>query len=167
MVLSLMNQMSTLEKYDFLKDAKIESKFMDRLDKQVENDEYVKNKLLSAIYQKSESIEQINNFNITNNYWNEFKPMLNVAINWTPDKIISKDSLQDLNLGNYKKMLSVCLENYIYQSHLLIKQIFNQVKDEKPVVIILKTLYIMAAVLDTKGKQEYLSHFINKNQDMI
>ena len=48
MVLSLMNQMSTLEKYDFLKDAKIESKFMDRLDKQVENDEYVKNKLLSA-----------------------------------------------------------------------------------------------------------------------
>ena len=61
--------------------------------------------------------------------------MLNVAINWTPDKIISKDSLQDLNLGNYKKMLSVCLENYIYQSHLLIKQIFNQVKDEKPVVI--------------------------------
>ena len=24
----------------------------------------------------------------------------------------------------------------------------------------------MAAVVDTKGKQEYLSHFINKNQDI-
>ena len=119
------------------------------------------------IYQKSESIEQINNFNITNNYWNEFKPMLNVAINWTPDKIISKDSLQDLNLGNYKKMLSVCLENYIYQSHLLIKQIFNQVKDEKPVVIATQNaIHNGCCVVDTKGKQEYLSHFINKNQDI-
>ena len=111
MILSLMNQMSTLEKYEFLNDTKLESKLIDRLTKQLDGDEFVKNKLMDALYQKSESINDIEAFRLENsNYWNEFKPMLNIGVNWTPDKIISKSSLDDLNLSNYQKITNVCLE---------------------------------------------------------
>ena len=103
--------MSTLEKYEFLNDTKLESKLMDRLTKQLDGDEFVKNKLMDALYQKSESINDIEAFRLENsNYWNEFKPMLNIGVILTPDKIISKSSLDDLNLSNYQKITNVCLE---------------------------------------------------------
>jgi hypothetical protein len=169
MILSLMNQMSTLEKYEFLNDTKIESKLMDRLTKQLDGDEFVKNKLMDALYQKSESINDIEAFRLeTVNYWNEFKPMLNIGVNWTPDKIISKSSLEDLNLSNYQKMTNVCLENYIYQSNILTKRLYNQIKDQKSVVIAtLNAIHNACCITDNTGnKQHYLDYFIQNNKDI-
>ena len=91
---------------------------------------------MDALYHKSDSIEEMTNFNLeTSNSWRKFKPVLNIGINWTPDKIISKSSLDDLTLNNYQKMTNVCLENYVYQSNMLTKRLYNQIKDQKAVVI--------------------------------
>ena len=168
MVLSIMNQMSTLDKYDFLNDTKLESKFIDRLSKQLESDEYVKNKLTEALYYKSDAIDKISQFNSENiNNWNDFKPMLNISIDWTPDKIISKSVLDDLNTINYNKVHNVCLENYIYQSNVLTKRLYNQIKDQRGVVMAtMNAIHNACCINEVEKKQEYLNYFIKNNKDI-
>lgn len=119
-LLCIFSQMAVLNDYTFLVDFK-ESYLLNRINKQVEEDSYVKNKIFNAINQKSETIDHIMEFNnYSTNYWQLFMPkMMNSGVSWKPEKILNRDNLKELSYKNYKKMLEVGKENTVYDVNML------------------------------------------------
>lgn len=171
LMISLLQQIGSLEKYSYLidKDVNIESKIMERLKFQVDNSEYLRNKILNAVLDKVENIDNLYTFNnhITN-YWVDYRPSLNIGVNWSPEKIIGESSLKDLKLTNYDKMIDVTEENNIHAIYTLMKYINNIVNEENITTELTRRTSLGNSCCKTlvDKNNKYLTYFYKKNADI-
>ena len=141
-IMCLFSQMALISDYKCLNDKSFnEIKFIERLKKQVDNDNMVKDKITIALHEKSSIIENINEFDTHyTNYWRDYKPRLEYSIiTWHPDKILNNANLKELNHNNSDKMLNVGKENSIYYSLTIMNKIndiiHNSVHSNKPMLL--------------------------------
>jgi len=100
------------------------SMFMDRVRKQVEEDNFVKARLYNAVNNIAEEIDYMYEFqNYKTNYWKTFIPRLeHIQIKWTPEKILNDANLREVSAKNWHRMIEVGNENCtFYALNILIK----------------------------------------------
>ena len=132
-ILTLFRKMGQLDTYSYLLDSKIENKFVDRLKKQVEGDEYVRNKIYESVERRANKIQSSNEFShyYTNN-WNAFKPNLRpIVLDWKPEKELHWDNMKEHTNKNNSQMLSVGGENVFYNMYNAIRSINLVVSTEE------------------------------------
>ena len=124
-MLTLFRKMGQLDTYSYLLDSKIENKFVDRLKKQVENDEYIRNKIYDSIERRANKIQSSNEFaHYYTNNWDAFKPNLKpIVLDWQPEKELHWDNLKEHTNKNNMQMLSVGGENVFYNMYNAIRSI--------------------------------------------
>lgn len=171
LIVSLIFQIGTLDKYSYLndKDAKIEQKLLERLKYQIETSEYIKNKIINNILDKETLIDNIETFNnYITNHWVDFRPSLQIAVSWNPDKIISETSLKDLTFNNYFKMLDVSAENKMHNIYSLMKYVNNIVNGENVITELTKRTNLgnSCCMEDINIGDNYLTYFYHKNRDI-
>lgn len=131
-ILCLLSQMAILPDYNYLVNFKTE-KFIDRLKKQVEDDAFVKTKILDSINNRVEIIDHMNEFNsyYTNN-WHSFLPRLSqLQITWQPEKILNDANLKEVTHKNIDRMIEVGYENNIHTSIQLLQNINNIINNSE------------------------------------
>ena len=123
-MMCLFSQMGIYPEYSPISDYK-EIKFIEKIRKQVENDNMVKDKIQSALFSKSNTINNINEFeDYYTNHWREYKPRLEYTdITWVPEKILNSANLKEVTYNNIDKMINVGIENTIYYSLNVINKI--------------------------------------------
>ena len=129
LIFCICQQLATKKKYKFL-EKNIEKMIIDKLYYFLENDEFVKNKILKTIDDKTNMIFNHLDFNnYENKYWPACLPFLGVDnLEWKPEKKLLKSELSSINSRNYSKMKNTCYENlfyYTYQSVILINDIIG------------------------------------------
>lgn len=125
-ILCLLSQIAILPDYSFL--ANLDSnKFINRLKKQVDEDLFVKTKLLNAVNNKSDVIDHMSQFiDYYTNNWNTYLPRLKpIEITWTPEKILNDSNLDEVTFKNLNRMIEVGYENQIHTCLQIIKNINN------------------------------------------
>lgn len=171
LMVSIIQQIGTLEKYIYLndKDANIEAKLMERINYQIENSEYLRNKIINSIIDKYDSLNEVEEFkNYITNYWLDFRPSLNISLSWTPDKIINRESLKDLNIKNYKSMVNVTYEDSVYEIYKLMKYVNNIINEEEiSTELTRRTNLGNSCCKDSISKDnEYFQYFNSKNGEI-
>ena len=170
-IMYILSKMIEVPEYASLDDKNTtitELKLIERIKKQVENDNLVKNKLITALDDKSNTINTINEFeNYYSNRWREFKPRLEYNdITWHPVKLLNSANLKEVSYANIDKMINVGNENKIYYALNVINKI-NTVIDNST-----KSNYSMLLnnccpdeyKYDTKF--DYMNYFNKKNSEI-
>lgn len=171
LMVSLIEQIGSLDKYSYLndKDANIESKLMERLKYQIDNSEYLRNKIINAVIDKVEAIDDAEAFkSYITNTWIDFRPALKVSVSWTPPKVISKSSLGDLNSKNYRSMVNVTQENFIHEIFKLMKYVNNIVNGEDIATELTRRTNSGNSCCKTgiDGNDNYMTYFVEKNKSI-
>lgn len=171
LMVSLIEQIGSLDKYSYLndKDANIESKLMERLKYQVDNSEYLRNKIINTVLDKVEAIDDAEAFkSYITNIWLDFRPAMKISVSWNPDKVISKSSLNDLNSKNYRSMINVTQENFIHEIFKLMKYV-NNIVDNEDIATELTRRTNSGNSCCKSGidkNDNYLTYFIDKNKSI-
>ena len=169
LMVSLIEQIGSLDKYSYLndKDSNIENKLMERLKYQIDNSEYLRNKIINTVLDKVEALDDAEEFRtyITNT-WLDFRPAMKVSVSWSPAKVVSKNSLKDLNNKNYWSMVNVTRENFIHEIFKLMKYVNNIVDAEEIATeLTRRTNRGNSCCKSNIDKNDtYLSFFIEKNK---
>ena len=127
----IFNQMATRKKYRFL-DKNCEKMIIDKLYYFIENDEFIQNKILKTIDDKTKHIFKYLDFNsYKNKLWTQFLPFLELRnFNYKMEKKLSESDLKLINGKNYSKMLLSSYENLFYYSNQSMYLINKVVEDE-------------------------------------
>lgn len=136
-IMCLLGQISIIPEYTALADLKTDN-FIKQLRKQVDEDNYVKSKIMAAQNTKVGEIDLIYEFEkYETNYWKTFQPRLNhIQINWTPEKILNEANLKEVNSHNWQKMIDVGRENSVFYSLGVIRDINYVIEgSEKPGIV--------------------------------
>jgi hypothetical protein len=170
-IMYILSKMIEVPEYVSLDDKNTtitELKLIERIKKQVENDNLVKNKLITALDDKSNTINTINEFeNYYSNRWREFKPRLEYNdITWHPVKLLNSANLKEVSYANIDKMINVGNENKIYYALNVINKI-NTVIDNST-----KSNYSMLLnnccpeEYKNDTKFDYMNYFNKKNSEI-
>ena len=166
-MMCLFSQLAIYPEYTTIADYK-EIKFIEKIKRQVENDNLVKEKIQSALVSKANTIIQINEFdNYYTNNWKEFKPRLDTRdITWVPEKILNQANLKEITYNNIDKMINVGIENSIYYSLNVINKIntvvVNSVSFNK--VGLLNNCCVES--YNEHKKLNYMEYFYKRNNDI-
>ena len=168
-IMCLFSQIAIIPEYSFL--STLQQKILiDRLTKQIEEDNYLKNKIYEALYRKSNNIININKFDFYyTNWWKTFKPRLEkININWQPEKILNNANLKEITVKNFDKMIEVGKENCIYYSLCLMDSINRIIENQKDLD---KTNgrglnYCCADSYNSDKLYNYMNFFKNLNSDI-
>jgi len=135
-IICLLGQMSILPDYMALANMK-PSMFMDRVRKQVEEDNFVKARLYNAVNNIAEEIDYMYEFqNYKTNYWKTFIPRLeHIQIKWTPEKILNDANLREVSAKNWHRMIEVGNENCTFYALNIINDI-NRIIDNSDKVFL-------------------------------
>ena len=159
--------MSIIPEFSSLQDYK-ENLLIDKIKKQVENDNLIKEKIQSALVLKSNIIDNVNQFELYyTNYWREYKPRLEYSeITWHPEKILNSANLKEVTYNNIDKMINVGIENTIYYSLNVINKINividNSIKSNYP-----SLLNNCCPEKKNNISFNYMDYFYKKNSDIM
>jgi hypothetical protein len=166
-MMCLFSQMALLPEYSILNDYK-ETLFIEKIKKQVENDNLLKEKIQSSLESKSNIVDNVNEFETYHtNYWREYKPRLEYSeITWHPEKLLNSANLKEITYNNINKMINVGIENTIYYSLNVINKI-NTVIDNSN-----KTNYPILLNNCCPEKKSnhyfnYMDYFYKQNSDIL
>jgi hypothetical protein len=168
-ILCLLSQMAILPDYNYLVNFKTE-KFIDRLKKQVEDDAFVKTKILDSINNKVEIIDHMNEFNsyYTNN-WHSFLPRLSqLQITWQPEKILNDANIKEVTHKNINRMIEVGYENNIHTSIQLLQSIntiINNSEKTNPMGDIMSNSCCKESFGD-ENPYVYINYFTQRNKNI-
>jgi len=167
-IMCIFTQIAVLPEYANLADLQSQF-FIDRLKKQVEEDNLVKDKIYNSINNKMNDIDSINSFYLyKTNFWKQFTPRLeNSIINWSPEKILNKANLKEVTSKTILKMIDVGKENSIYYTLCLMQDI-NKIISLSGDLSATKELtnYCCSEPYNSKNPYKYLSYFKTKNSDI-
>lgn len=169
-MICLLNQMAILPDYNALNNMK-SSMFLDRVKKQVEDDNFVKTRINNALNNISNEIDHMYEFQqYKTNYWKSFLPRLNhIQLNWSPEKILTDNNINQLNHKNWSKMVEVGNENCIYIALNIINNI-NQIIEKSDKIFGNVKGNVTSCCADAHNandKFKYIKYFINQNSDII
>jgi hypothetical protein len=165
-MMCLFSQIALFPEYTSLSEYK-EIQFIEKLKKQVENDNLVKEKIQTSLVFKSKMINNINSFEeYHTNYWREYKPRLEYnEITWHPEKLLNSANLKEITYHNIDKMINVGIENSIYYAINVINKINmvieNSNKSNKPML-----LNYCCMEQYNKTKYNYMDYFNKQNSDI-
>ena len=124
-IMCIFYQIAILPEYGILAELQ-QKQFIDRITKQVNEDNFIKDKIHTAINNKSTDIDKTYEFNsYYTNIWKEFAPRLDTisTLNWSPEKLLSLSNLKEVTYKTMGKMLDVGRENSVYYSLCLMGKI--------------------------------------------
>ena len=165
-MMCLFSQIALYTEYTSLSDYK-EIQFIEKLKKQVENDNLVKEKIQTSLSLKAGMITTINQFeDYHTNYWREYKPRLEYSeITWHPEKLLNSANLKEITQNNSDKMINVGIENSIYYAVNVVNKINmvieNSNKSNKPML-----LNYCCMEPYNKTKYNYMDFFNKENSDI-
>lgn len=168
LVYCIFKQFALRQKYKFLEKG-MEKLFIDRIYYFVNNDEFVKNKLIQAIDDKANNIFKILDFSLYgNNLWRDFLPHMMFNIDWKPDKRLLKKELKLLSGKNFEKMKNTALQNIFYISSQLSYLINQIIYDEIVRNKFFKTALITnsCCIENINSYLPYYQYFMGKNKDI-
>jgi hypothetical protein len=104
---------------------------MGQIRKQVEDDNFVKNKIFAKLNSESHEIDYMYEFEgYYTNAWKTFLPRLEDSIlTWQPEKILNYANLNEVNYKNWNKMIDVGRENAIHYALQIIHSVNNIVNN--------------------------------------
>ena len=167
-ILCLFSQLAVLPEYSSI--SELQRKFfIDSLKKQVENDNFVKDKLFNALNDKSNSIDSINQFHLYNtNYWKQFTPRLgnDNTLKWSPEKMLNSNNLKELTHKTYERMVEVGQENCVYYSLQLINNINQIINNSDRIYNKELSNYCCMDYYNKLKKYNYIDFFKKSNSDV-
>jgi hypothetical protein len=172
-IICILGQIGVIPDYIALADLKPDN-LIKQLRKQVEEDNYVKSKILAAQNSKVEEIDMIYEFEKhTTNRWKTFLPRLNhININWTPEKILNEANLKEVSAKNWQRMVEVGRENNVFYSLGVIRGINYVIEgSEKPGIVPSISSYCCPYVHSSRmdrhqDKFEYLKYFTSRDSSI-
>ena len=167
-MMCLFSQLAIYPEYATIADYK-EIKFIEKIKRQVENDNLLKDKIQSSLISKANTITQINEFdNYYTNHWKEFKPRLAFNdISWVPEKLLNTANLKEITYNNIDKMIYVGLENSVYYALNVINKMNSVVENSVSFNKVgLLNNCCVEQYSETK-KLNYMDYFYKKNNDIL
>jgi hypothetical protein len=168
-IMCLLSQIAIIPDYNYLVDLQ-QKVLIDRLKKQVDDDSFVKDKILEALNRKSNNINNINKFDsYYTNWWKTFKPRLeHINLNWQSEKILNSANLKEVTVKNLSKMIEVGRENCMYYSLSLMDLINSTIENQLDLD---KTNgrginYCCADSYNSEKSYNYMSFFKGQNSDI-
>jgi hypothetical protein len=163
-ILCLISQISLLPDYASLVQLD-KTKFMKQLQKQIEEDNFVKSKLNVTRNGISDDIDFIFEFQKhETNYWKNYLPrMSQIHIEWSPEKILNEANLKEVSSKNWHKMIDVGNENMVFYSLNIIKSINNVIENSDRNAA--KSIYSYCCPYkhSPDSKFEYIKYFIERD----
>jgi hypothetical protein len=130
-MMCIIGQMAVLPEYEALADVK-QSMLMGQIRKQVEDDNFIKNKIFAKLNNESQEIDHMYEFEgYYTNVWKTFLPRLDDSVlTWQPEKILNDANLKEVNYKNWNKMIDVGHENAIHYALQIIHSVNMIVNNE-------------------------------------
>ena len=169
LILCIFRKLGLRQKYKFLeKDMK--SMFIDRLNYFLETNEFIINKIL--LTRDNNAKKKINEYNFDSyehKHWETFKPNLTgyISLINKPKRKLFKKDLKNMTSTNFYKILTLCNENILYYSNIILYLINKIVKEE-----ILRNKYFKSTTITNSccltllPNKNYLDYFINIDKDI-
>jgi hypothetical protein len=167
-IMCLIEQMVNIPEYSALADAQTKN-LVERLKKQVEDDNYVKNKIYDALTNKSNEIDMMYSFETyyTNN-WKTFTPRLHhININWSPEKILNSANLKELSVTTYNRILDVGRENCVFYSLNIIDSINHIIEKSDKSNNKGLSNYCCADSFNSTKQYDYMNFFTERDPNII
>jgi hypothetical protein len=152
------------------------SMFIDKIKKQVEEDNFVKAKINNKLNNLSDEIDYMYEFqNYKTNYWKTFLPRLeHIQIKWSPEKILNDANMKEINYKNWNRMVDVGNENCIFYSLNIVNDINRIIENsEHPFNTRGNASYCCPEVHIADEQYKYIKYFtarnnnINKNMKLL
>jgi hypothetical protein len=152
------------------------SMFIDKLKKQVEEDNFIKAKINNKLNNLSGSIDYIYEFqNYKTNYWKTFLPRLeHIQIKWSPEKILNDANMKEINYKNWHRMVEVGNENCMFYSLNIVNDINRIIESsEHPFNTRGNMSYCCPTLHIADEQYKYIKYFtehnsnINKNMKLL
>ena len=169
-IMCILSQIGIIPDYTALADLKVEE-FIKRIRKQVDEDNYIKSKIATALNMKVEEIDIIYEFDKHHtNRWKTFLPRLNhIHMNWKPEKLLNEANLKEVSAQNWARMIEVGRENGVFYSLGVIRGVNNIIEgSEKPGIVPSISSYCCPYIRtgDRDEKFNYMKYFTTRDSSI-
>ena len=166
-MMCLLFQMSVLPEYNPLSSLKVDI-LITQIKKQVDEDNFIRNRIYNALNQKEADIDYIYKFRAYHtNYWKSYMPQLQYnPITWTPEKIIGEHNLDEITSKNWVRMVDVARENGVFYSLDIINRV-NYIIDnaDKPSRIGILSMCCGTRYMEGQ-KYDYMKYFADRDSEI-